>query len=103
VFPPDFGPVNPLTRVALARCLLVSTRMERTAKLADMMTLARLHAALDSVVETEQLIAMIKDTSMEPQPALGRVADLVGEARELLRRLLIRPDSRQPVENPSTR
>jgi hypothetical protein len=77
--------------------------MVGTAKHPDMMTLARLHAALDSVVETEQLIAMIKDTSLEPQPALGRVADLVGEARELLRRLLARPDSRQAVENPVTR
>jgi hypothetical protein len=77
--------------------------MERTAKLVDMMTLARLHAALDSVVETEQLIAMIQDTSGVPHPGLGRVADLVGEARELLRRLLARPESRQSVENPTTR
>ena len=77
--------------------------MEPRANPGDMMTLARLHAALDSVVETEQLIAMIKATSVESPPALGRVADLVGEARELLRRLLVRPETRQPVGDPSTR
>ena len=62
----------------------------------DMTTLARLHAALDSVVETEQLIAAIKDGS-PGSPTLARLGTLVDEARELLRGLLER---RQGVGNP---
>jgi hypothetical protein len=65
----------------------------------DMMTLARLHAALDSVVETEALIGAVHETSPLPQPAVLRVKELVGEARELLRWLL-RPESRHAVEIP---
>jgi hypothetical protein len=65
----------------------------------DMTTLARLHAALDSVVETEQLIATIRDASLTHSvahsPAVTRLAEVVGEARELLRSLLARPESRQ--------
>lgn len=77
--------------------------MERRANFADMMTLARLHGALDSMVETEQLIAMIKATSTDAPPGLHRLSDLVGEARELLRRLLVRPENRQAVKDPITR
>jgi hypothetical protein len=62
----------------------------------DMVTLARLHAALDSVVETEQLIAAIKDGS-PGSPTLVRLTKLVDEARDLLRTLL-----RHPVGNPIT-
>lgn len=68
-----------------------------------MTTLARLHAALDFVVETEQLITTIKATLAEPQPSLGRIADLVGEARELLRGLVVRPELRQAVGKLATR
>ena len=63
----------------------------------DMATLARLHAALDSVVETEHVISAIHDTSMNPPPAVIRVGALLGEARELLRRLLARPEHRHAV------
>lgn len=60
---------------------------------ADLATLARLHAALDSVVETEQMIAAIHDSSAS-RAAVTRVGALLGEARELLRGLLARPDRR---------
>ncbi len=59
----------------------------------DMMTLARLHAALDSVVDTEQVMTQIHETSTVPQPTVTRVRELVAEARELLRGLL-RPECR---------
>jgi len=65
---------------------------------ADMVTLARLHAALDSVVETEQLIITIRETSASQGPAVARLAEVVHEARELLRSLLTRPESRQLSE-----
>jgi hypothetical protein len=55
----------------------------------DPATLARLHAALDSVVETEQVIAAIHDSSASAA-AVVRVGALLGEARELLRGLLLR-------------
>ena len=58
---------------------------------ADLATLARLHAALDSVVETEQVIAAIHETSPSAAPGVVRVGALLGEARELLRRMLVRP------------
>jgi hypothetical protein len=63
----------------------------------DMATLARLHAALDSVVETEQVIAAIHDSSANRSQAVARVGNLLGEARELLRGLLARPDRRAAV------
>jgi hypothetical protein len=63
----------------------------------DMATLARLHSALDSVVETEQVIAAIHDTSVNHSHAVERVSALLGEARELLRALLARPDRRRAV------
>lgn len=59
---------------------------------ADLATLARLHAALDSVVETEQVIAAIHDSSASRAAAVVRVGALLGEARELLSGLLLRPD-----------
>jgi hypothetical protein len=55
---------------------------------ADLQTLARLHAALDSVVETEQLIATIKQGSPTAPRSVQHVADLLGQARELLRFML---------------
>jgi hypothetical protein len=61
----------------------------------DMVTLARLHAALDSVVETEQLIVTIREGSPTQSPAVTRLAEVVHEARELLRSLLARPEARQ--------
>jgi hypothetical protein len=61
---------------------------------ADLATLARLHAALDSVVETEQVIAAIHDSSASRAAAVVRLSALLGEARELLRGLLVRPDRR---------
>ena len=60
-----------------------------------MMTLARLHAALDSVVETEALIVTIREASPWHGPSVTRLAEIVGEARELLRSLLTRPEPRQ--------
>jgi hypothetical protein len=62
---------------------------------ADLAMLARLHAALDSVVETEQVIAAIHDSSTSR--AVVRVGTLLGEARELLRGLLVRADRRHAV------
>jgi hypothetical protein len=64
----------------------------------DTMTLARLHAALDSVHETASLLAQIRETASLPPHGLARATELVGEAREVLRSLLTRPDSRQGVE-----
>ncbi|HEY0254491.1 MAG TPA: hypothetical protein VGC41_23345 [Kofleriaceae bacterium] len=60
-----------------------------------MVTLARLHAALDSVVETEVLIATIHETSPGTSPAVTRLAEVVREAKGLLRSMLTRPDRRQ--------
>jgi hypothetical protein len=69
----------------------------------DMATLARLHAALDSVVETEHVISAIHETSMSPPPAVARVGALLGEARELLRWLLAtRPEHRHAVGSADT-
>ena len=62
------------------------------------MTLARLHAALDSVHETAALLAQLRETAALPPPGLARATALVGEARELLRALLARPDHRHGVE-----
>ncbi|HEU4727831.1 MAG TPA: hypothetical protein VFT22_08090 [Kofleriaceae bacterium] len=72
--------------------------MKRTAGPADdMMTLARLHAALDSMVDTEQVMTEIHESSAVPQPTVVRVRELVAEARELLRWLLARPEARHAV------
>lgn len=60
---------------------------------ADLATLARIHAALDSVVETEQVIAAIHDSSAS-RAAMVRIGALLGEARELLSGLLVRRDRR---------
>jgi hypothetical protein len=69
----------------------------------DMMTLARLHAALDSVVDTEQVMRQIHETSVVPQPTVERVRELVAEARELLRSMLSRSEVRHAVGNPLMR
>lgn len=63
---------------------------------ADLVTLARLHAALDSVVELEQLVVTIKQTSASPR-SVQHVVDLLAQARELLRYMLT------PVGTPGTR
>jgi hypothetical protein len=68
-----------------------------------MMTLARLHAALDSVVETETLLAQIRETALLPAHGLARATQLVGEARDLLRGLLRQPDRRHGVEKAHSR
>lgn len=62
-----------------------------------MMTLARLHAALDSVTDTEQMIAQIHESSAISPPTVVRVGELVAEARELLRSLLVTPKTRHDV------
>ena len=67
-----------------------------------MMTLARLHAALDSVHETAALLAQIRETAVIPHQGLTRATELVAEARELLRDLLTRPDRRHGVEKASS-
>jgi hypothetical protein len=64
----------------------------------DMIALARLHAALDFVVETEQLIAGIREASVGPQPGVARLSKLLGDARELLRGMLARQETRHAVE-----
>ncbi len=58
---------------------------------AESTTLARLHAALDSVVETQQLIADVRRTPGVHPAAVERLTELVGETRELLRHLLRQP------------
>lgn len=68
---------------------------------ADMVTLARLHAALDSVLETEQLLEQVRETAPLSPLTLKKAAGLVTEARELLRALL-RSETRQHVEAPNT-
>jgi len=78
--------------------------MKRSAELVtDMMTLARLHAALDSVVDTQQLIAQIHESSAISPPTVAKLGALVAEARELLRFLLAPPSSRQAVGMVTTR
>ncbi len=67
----------------------------RSASPTDMVALARLHAALDSVVETEVLIAELRDTQALASLPLSRAATLVTETRELLRSLLAAPARRQ--------
>jgi len=69
----------------------------------DMITLARLHAALDYVVETEQVITAIQGASTIPQPSVIRIGELLGEAREHLRWLLGRSENRHAVEPAGTR
>jgi hypothetical protein len=78
--------------------LLQLSLMRQTAGLVtDMMTLARLHAALDSVVEARQLITTIHESSPTPRPGLEQIGTLFDEARDLLRALLTPPDRRQAV------
>lgn len=89
--------------VSLARGLLDSPLMRSNlGPGSDMMTLARLHAALDSVHETVTLLAQIRETASLPSRGLARATELVGEARELLRALLARPDRRHGVEKART-
>ena len=64
----------------------------------DMQTLAGIHAALDSVVEIEQLLAAIKAGSEPKASAVTRLVDGLANARETLRHLLTRPDLRQLSE-----
>lgn len=54
---------------------------------ADMVVLAQLHSALDSVVETEAALEAIREVGFA-QPAMQRLEALVSESRELLRSLL---------------
>jgi hypothetical protein len=55
----------------------------------DMTVLAQLHAALDSVVETEAALRAVADAGYR-QPATRRLEELLHESRELLRSLLTR-------------
>lgn len=68
----------------------------------EMMTLARLHAALDSVQQTETLLAQIRETAALPSRGLARATALVEEARELLRGLLAPTEPRHGVERART-
>lgn len=68
----------------------------------NLATLARLHAALDSVVETEHVIAAIHDSSAVSPPGVTRVGALLGEARELLRWMLLSPEPRHAVGSADT-
>jgi hypothetical protein len=67
------------------------------ALVADMITLARLHAVLDTVVETEQTLAAIRESSANSAHSVTRISELLGEARELLRWMLARPEDRHSV------
>lgn len=88
----------------LARRLLGVSPMKRSAELVnDMMTLARLHAALDSVTETEQMISQIQESSTISPPTVVRAKALVAETRDLLRWLLTAPQARHAVGKASTR
>jgi hypothetical protein len=69
---------------------------------ADMASLARLHAALDSVQELEQLMAQVHGSPAIPPTSVRRVSALMSEARVLLGSLLARPEARQGVRNPVT-
>ncbi len=51
------------------------------------MVLAQLHAAFDRVLETETALRAVHDAGFG-QPTVRRIAQLVGESRELLRTLL---------------
>lgn len=55
----------------------------------DLIVLAQLHAALDSVVETEQALQAVRASGFVG-PAVKRLEELVHESRELLRSLLVR-------------
>jgi hypothetical protein len=90
-------------RNAGARFAVVSGMKRSEERRDDMMTLARLHAALDSMVDTEQVMTQIHESSVTPQPTVARVRELVAEARELLRWMLARPEARHVVGNPLTR
>jgi len=67
-----------------------------------MVTLARLHAALDAVTDTGQMIAQIHESSAISPPTVVRVGELVAEARELLRWLLAPPQTRHAVRKSNT-
>jgi hypothetical protein len=87
----------------MARRLLHFLAMKPSAEpIADMVTLARLHAALDAVTDTEQMIAQIHESSAFSPPTVVRVGELVAEARELLRWLLTPPQTRHAVRKAST-
>jgi hypothetical protein len=94
----------PPQRAARLACrLLCFLAMKQSAEpVADMVTLARLHAALDAVTDTEQVIAQIQESSAISPSTVARVGELVAEARELLRWLLTPPQSRHAVRKAST-
>ena len=54
----------------------------------DMVTLARLHAALDAVVEAQQQLGQVSETPTVRRSTVTRASTLVAEARELLRSML---------------
>ena len=88
----------------MARRLLHFVAMKQSVEVAtDMVTLARLHAALDAVTDTEQMIAQIHESSAISPPTVVRVKELVTEARELLRSLLVPPQNRHAVRTAGMR
>lgn len=57
-----------------------------------MTTLARLHAALDFIVDAEQILGEIRESLTSSSPPITRVGQLLGESRDLLRGLLVRKE-----------
>lgn len=74
----------------LASHLLVESRMSARAPMPDVVTLASLHAALDSVFEIESLIGSVPGGQLAAIPT-RRLRALASEMRELLRGLLTPP------------
>jgi hypothetical protein len=62
-------------------------------------TLARLHAALDAVLETESRLAELEPQSPTSRRTVTRAAVLVNEARELISSLLVRHTPVGTVDN----
>jgi hypothetical protein len=60
----------------------------------DIIALAHLHAALDSVVDSEEFVDAIHRRAPH-RPALARLADYLRQAREQLRELLATADKRR--------
>lgn len=58
---------------------------------ADMTTLARLHAALDFVVEARTMLRELQGDAAVPSSAIERIAASLGEAQQMIAGLLRRP------------
>lgn len=60
-----------------------------------MTTLARLHAALDSIVEAREVLDEVLETAPRVSPGIARVTRLLAESQEIVRGVLTRrpPDA----------